>query len=140
MVMTIEFWKSSGEAAIKAAAAAALGVIGTDQLVSALGVDWSQVLGIALLAGIISILTSIVVPTPEVRAARREADRLEIAQSQILERYVKTQIMTPNEAREALGMPQRSDGDDPFEMTSRQEAEALEAADKKPARKTPKKA
>ncbi len=44
----------------------------------------------------------------------------EIAQSQILERYVKTQIMTPNEARNELGLPQRSDGDDPFEMTSRQ--------------------
>jgi capsid portal protein len=44
----------------------------------------------------------------------------EIAQSQILERYVKTQIMTPNEARNELGLPQRSDGDEPFEMTSRQ--------------------
>ena len=44
----------------------------------------------------------------------------EIAQSQILERYVKTQIMTPNEARNELGLPQRADGDDPFEMTSRQ--------------------
>jgi hypothetical protein len=44
----------------------------------------------------------------------------EIAQSQILERYVKTQIMTPNEARNELGLPQRADGDDPFEMSSRQ--------------------
>ena len=48
----------------------------------------------------------------------------EIAQSQILERYVKTQIMVPNEAREVLGLPQRPDGDDPFEMTSRQAADA----------------
>lgn len=47
----------------------------------------------------------------------------EIAQSQILERYVKTQIMVPNEAREILGLPQRADGDDPFEMTSRQAAD-----------------
>jgi PBSX family phage portal protein len=47
----------------------------------------------------------------------------EIAQSQILERYVKTQILTPNEAREQLGMPQRPDGDDPFEMNSRQAAD-----------------
>lgn len=47
----------------------------------------------------------------------------EIAQSQILERYVKTQIMVPNEAREVLGLPQRPDGDDPFEMTSRQAAD-----------------
>jgi PBSX family phage portal protein len=44
----------------------------------------------------------------------------EIAQSQILERYVKTQVMTPNEARQTLGLPQRPDGDQPFEMTSRQ--------------------
>lgn len=77
MIMTADFWKSAGEAAIKAAAAAALGVIGTDQLVSAIGVDWGQVGGIALLAGIVSILTSVVVPTPEARAAKREAVRLE---------------------------------------------------------------
>ena len=38
----------------------------------------------------------------------------EIAQSQILERYVKTQIMVPNEARVALGLPQRDGGDEPF--------------------------
>lgn len=44
----------------------------------------------------------------------------EIAQSQIIERYVKTQVMTPNEAREVLGLPQRQDSDDMFEMTSRQ--------------------
>jgi phage portal protein BeeE len=48
----------------------------------------------------------------------------EIAQSQILERYVKTQIMVPNEAREYLGLPQRPDGDDPFEMSPRQGADA----------------
>ena len=44
----------------------------------------------------------------------------EIAQSQILERYVKTQVMTPNEAREKLDLPQRSDGDEPFVMSPRQ--------------------
>ena len=44
----------------------------------------------------------------------------EIAQSQILERYVKTQIMVPNEAREVLKLPQRPDGDEPFEMSPRQ--------------------
>jgi hypothetical protein len=48
----------------------------------------------------------------------------EIAQSQILERYVKTQIMVPNEAREVLGLPQRSDGDEPFEMSPRQATDA----------------
>lgn len=48
----------------------------------------------------------------------------EITQSQILERYVKTQIMVPNEAREVLGLPQRPDGDEPFEMSSRQATDA----------------
>lgn len=38
----------------------------------------------------------------------------EIAQSQILERYVKTQVMLPNEARTILGLPQRDGGDEPF--------------------------
>ena len=48
----------------------------------------------------------------------------EVTQSQILERYVKTQIMVPNEAREILGLPQRSDGDEPFELSSRQATDA----------------
>ena len=48
----------------------------------------------------------------------------EIAQSQILERYVKTQVMMPNEAREAIGLPQRPDGDAPFEMSARQATDA----------------
>ena len=48
----------------------------------------------------------------------------EIAQSQILERLVKTQIMMPNEAREALDLPQRSDGDAPFIMSAREATDA----------------
>lgn len=76
-MLTIEFWKSAGETAIKAAAAAALGAIGSSELITAVSVDWTQVGGIALLAGIVSILTSIVVPSPETRAAKREAARVE---------------------------------------------------------------
>ncbi len=50
----------------------------------------------------------------------------EVAQSQILERYVKTQIMNPDEAREVLGLPARPDGDGgaPFTMTPRQATDA----------------
>ena len=48
----------------------------------------------------------------------------EIAQSQILERYVKNQIMLPNEAREILGLPQRQGGDSPLELTARQAADS----------------
>ena len=48
----------------------------------------------------------------------------EIAQSQILERYVKNQIMIPNEAREVLGLPQLPHGDKPLELSPRQAADA----------------
>jgi hypothetical protein len=48
----------------------------------------------------------------------------EITQSQILERYVKTQVMMPNEAREAIGLPQHPDGDAPFVMSPRQATDA----------------
>jgi hypothetical protein len=48
----------------------------------------------------------------------------EIAQSQILERYVRNKIMVPNEAREVLGLPQRPDGDEPLELSPRQAADA----------------
>ena len=47
----------------------------------------------------------------------------EIAESQILERYVKNQIMLPNEAREKINLPQRDGGDDPMQMTARQAAD-----------------
>ena len=38
--------------------------------------------------------------------------------------FVKTQVITPNEAREILNMPQRPDGDDPFIMSPRQATDA----------------
>jgi capsid portal protein len=48
----------------------------------------------------------------------------EITQSQILERYVKNQIILPNEAREQLGMPQRAGGDQPLDLKPQQAADA----------------
>jgi PBSX family phage portal protein len=48
----------------------------------------------------------------------------EITQSQILERYVKNQVMTPNEARSILGMPQREGGDEPLDLKPQQAADA----------------
>jgi len=48
----------------------------------------------------------------------------EIAQAQILEKYVKSQIMLPNEAREILDLPQREGGDNPLELTARSAADA----------------
>jgi len=47
----------------------------------------------------------------------------EIAQAQILEKYVKSQIMLPNEAREILNLPQAEHGDSPLEMSARQAAD-----------------
>ena len=48
----------------------------------------------------------------------------EITQSQILERYVKNQIIVPNEARTILGMPQRDGGDEPLQLKPEQASEA----------------
>jgi PBSX family phage portal protein len=48
----------------------------------------------------------------------------EIAESQILERYVKNQILVPNEAREVIGYPQRDGADKPLELNPRQAADA----------------
>jgi PBSX family phage portal protein len=48
----------------------------------------------------------------------------EIAQSQIIERYVKTQVITRNEAREQLGLPQHQEADDFFEMSPKQATDA----------------
>lgn len=73
MIMTRTFWTSTIEVAIKAAAAAALGVIGANELLTVTGVDWAQVGGVAVLAAIVSILTAIVAPNPDIRASRREA-------------------------------------------------------------------
>jgi PBSX family phage portal protein len=39
----------------------------------------------------------------------------EIAQSQIIERLVKTQVMLPNEGRSILGLPQIKGGDEPYQ-------------------------
>lgn len=44
----------------------------------------------------------------------------ELAQSQIMTNYVKNQIMSPNEARDALNLPQRPDSDKMIVPTARQ--------------------
>ena len=48
----------------------------------------------------------------------------EIAQSQILERYVKNQIMLPNEAREQLNLPQAPHGDEPLQLSAKAAGDA----------------
>ena len=75
MLTSKAFWASAGERAIKTVAQTALAILGTDQLISALEVNWVEVGGVALLAGILSLLTSIAIPGEDTKAAiRSEAD------------------------------------------------------------------
>jgi PBSX family phage portal protein len=58
----------------------------------------------------------------------------ETAQSQNLERFVKNQIMLPNEARAVIHLPPREGGDKPMELSPRQAADSknqLAGSDKK---------
>lgn len=47
----------------------------------------------------------------------------ENTQSQIDERYLKTQVLTPNDVRSRLGLPMINGGSDPVQLTSAQRAE-----------------
>jgi len=48
----------------------------------------------------------------------------EIAQSQIIERFVKTQVISPNEAREMIDLPQREGGDEVFVLSPKDATDA----------------
>jgi len=48
----------------------------------------------------------------------------EIAQSQIIERFVKTQVITPNEARDMIDLPQRQGGDEVFVLSPKNATDA----------------
>jgi len=48
----------------------------------------------------------------------------ENTQSQIDERYLKTQVIVPNEVRQRMGMPVRDGGQSPVELTAQQRAES----------------
>ena len=58
----------------------------------------------------------------------------EIAQSQILEGYVKNQIMLPNEARELLNLPQADHGDTPLQLSAKAANDAKQNGKKNRAR------
>lgn len=57
-IFTRAFWSYAGERAIKTVAQAALAVIGTGA-VGILSVDWQGVVSVALMAGLVSVLTSV---------------------------------------------------------------------------------
>lgn len=48
----------------------------------------------------------------------------ENTQSQIDERYLKTQVIVPNEVRQRMGMPMRDGGQAPVQLTAQQRAES----------------
>lgn len=62
--MTKEFWKAAAIRAIRTVAQTAIATIGTTALIQ--DVNWMMVGSSALLAGLLSVLTSIVTGLPEV--------------------------------------------------------------------------
>lgn len=64
-MFTKEFWKAAGIRAIHAVAQSAIAMIGVAQ-VNLSQVDWLNVVSVAVVAGIISMLKSIAVGVPEV--------------------------------------------------------------------------
>lgn len=62
--MTKEFWTAAAIRAIRTVAQTAIAMIGTSVLIS--DVNWSGVVSASLLAGLLSVLTSIATGLPEV--------------------------------------------------------------------------
>jgi hypothetical protein len=71
MLTSTAFWASAGERAIKTVAQTALALLGTSQLVSVVNVDWAEIGGVSILAGILSLLTSIALPSAETKQSVR---------------------------------------------------------------------
>jgi len=56
-----KFWAYSGERAMKTVAQTALAVITSSQVIGILDVDWNNLVSVSLLAGVMSLLTSVLV-------------------------------------------------------------------------------
>lgn len=80
MLTSTAFWASAAERAIKTFAQAALALLSTSQLVSVINVNWVEVAGVALLAAILSLLTSVAIPATETKSAiRAEREAVRVA-------------------------------------------------------------
>lgn len=69
MSFTKEWLMMAAERSIKTIAQTALATLGAAQVLGFFNVDWMQVLSVALLAGVMSILTSIAFPSKELSEA-----------------------------------------------------------------------
>lgn len=68
--MNKEFWKAALNRALRTVCQTALALIGTATFMQ--GVDWVQVVSASCLAGIVSILTSVVAGVPEAKKANNK--------------------------------------------------------------------
>ena len=73
--MTVEFWKAAAIRAIRTIAQTALATIGSAAVLS--DINWAVVGSASLVAGILSILTSIVTGLPEVGTGVKKDDNAE---------------------------------------------------------------
>ena len=62
-MLTVEFWKAAGIRALRTVCQTAVATIGTSAVIQ--DVDWLLVGSTALLAGVLSVLTSIATGLPE---------------------------------------------------------------------------
>lgn len=62
--MNTDFWKATGIRALRTICQTAVAMIGTNMVISE--VDWKMVISASILAGILSVLTSIATGLPEV--------------------------------------------------------------------------
>ena len=65
--MNKEFWKATGIRALRTICQTAIAYIGTAMTIS--DVNWNMVLSVSMLAGLLSVLTSIATGLPEVDQA-----------------------------------------------------------------------
>ena len=66
--MNVDFWKAVGIRALRTICQTAVATIGTAAVIA--DVDWKMVISASLLAGLLSVLTSIATGLPEVELAK----------------------------------------------------------------------